>query len=304
MAKTTLRNFLFQNEWREGNHLFTAALERREDGLVTDPIDNNRHQNAIALGYGYKGGPHTLQVNLRYDRDSEFGGKTTGGVAYGYSFAPGWRVSGAVGTAFRVPTLYQRFSEYGDPNLTPEKSRNVELGLHWAQQDSRFSVVAYRNRVTDLIGFGSGGTCSSPFGCYVNTGRAILRGVTFSGGYRIAGVNLGGSLDLQDPHDADTGNLLARRAERIFKLNADTRVAGWTLGAELQATSHRYDDAANTTRLGGYGLVNLYVSTTIARDWTLLARIDNLGDKRYQLASGYNTPRRTFYLGLRWAPKL
>jgi vitamin B12 transporter len=80
-------------------------------------------------------------------------------------------------------------------------------------------------------------------------------------------------------------------------------VADWTLGAEMQAVSHRWDNAANTTRLGGYGVVNLYASTTIAREWQLLARIDNVGDRDYQLAGTYPQPGRTFYVGLRWTPK-
>ncbi|MDR0275009.1 MAG: TonB-dependent receptor [Burkholderiaceae bacterium] len=303
MAKTTLQNYLFQNEWRQGAHLFTAALERRGDKLLTDPIDGSRHQDAVALGYGYSGGPHTLQVNLRHDHDSQFGGQTTGGVAYGYTFAPGWRVTGAAGTSFRVPTLYQRFSEYGDASLTPEKGRNVELGLRWAAQGSSFGVVAYRNRITNLIDFGAAGPCASPYGCYVNTGRAVLRGVTVSGAHKLGPVQLGGSFDLLDPRNAATGKLLARRARRTLKLNADTRLGQWTLGAEWQAASRRYDDAANTTRLGGYGLVNLYASTTIADDWSLLARIDNLGDRNYHLAGGYNTPGRTIYVGLRWSPR-
>jgi vitamin B12 transporter len=113
---------LLQNEWHQGDHRVTAALERRGDALVNDPIDRSRHQDGLALGYGYTGGPHTLQLNLRHDRDSEFGGQTTGGVAYGYAFAPGWRVTGAVGTAFRVPTLYQRFSEYGQPACSPRRA--------------------------------------------------------------------------------------------------------------------------------------------------------------------------------------
>ena len=303
MAKTTLNNVLFQNEWRQGAHLFTAALERRGDKLLTDPIDGSRHQNAIALGYGYNSGPHTLQVNLRHDRDSEFGGQTTGGVAYGYAFAPGWRVTGAAGTSFRVPTLYQRFSEYGDASLTPEKGRNLELGLHWAREGSSLGVVAYRNRITNLIDFGAPGPCASPYGCYVNTGRAVLRGITFSGAHRLGPVRVGGSFDLQDPRNAVTDKLLARRAQRTLKLNADTRVGAWTLGAEWQAASRRYDNAANTTRLGGYGLVNLYASATLAGDWSLLGRIDNLGGKNYHLANGYNTPGRTFYVGLRWSPR-
>ena len=142
---------------------------------------------------------------------------------------------------------------------------------------------------------------------YENAGRARLQGVTLSGAHRLGAVNLSGSLDLQQPKNADTGNLLARRAQRLLKLAADTRVAAgsldWTLGAEWQAVSHRWDDAANTQRLGGYGLVNLYASTRIARQWDLLARIDNLGDKSYQLAQGYATAGRSFHLALRWAPR-
>ena len=225
-------------------------------------------------------------------------------MAYGYAFAPGWRVTGAVGTAFRVPTLYQRFSEYGQPALQPEKGRNVELGLHWAQGASRLGVTVYRNHVTNLINFGAPGPCAGLYGCYENAGRAVLQGVTLSGAHRVGAVNLSGSLDLQQPKNQDSGHLLARRAQRLLKLAADTRVAtgplSWTLGAEWQAASHRWDDAANTQRLGGYGLVNLYASTRIARQWDLLARVDNLGDKAYQLARGYATPPRTFFVGLRW----
>ena len=313
-TKTTLRNYLWQNEWRSGNHLLTAALERREDKLDNPALDawsksihQSRHQNAIALGYGYTGGAHTLQLNARYDRDSEFGGQGTGGIAYGYAFAPGWRVTAGAGTAFRVPTLYQRFSEYGQPALRPEKGRNVELGLHWAQGGSHFDVTAYRNKVRNLITFGAAGPCGAEFGCYENTGRAVLQGVTIAGAHKLGNVNLGASLDLQKPKDDITGKRLARRAQRTLKLNADTRVPiggmNWTFGAEWQAVSHRWDNAANTNRLGGYGLVNLYASTTIARQWDLLARIDNVGDKTYQVARGYDTPGRSFFVGLRWTPR-
>ncbi|MDO5653395.1 MAG: TonB-dependent receptor [Brachymonas sp.] len=314
LSETRLRNYLLQNEWRHGDHQVTAALERREDRLdnpardaYSTSIHQTRHQNAVALGYGYTGGAHTLQVNVRHDRDSEFGGQTTGGIAYGYAFAPGWRATASVGTAFRVPTLYQRFSEYGQPALQPEKSRNVELGLHWAQANSRFGVTAYRNKVSNLITFGAAGPCGNAFGCYENTGRAVLEGVTVSGAHRVGRVNLSASLDVQKPRDAITGKLLARRARQIFKLSADTRFHtgpfDWTVGAELQATGRRYDDAANKNVLHGYGLMNLYASANFARDWQLQARIDNVADKPYQLAKGYATPGRTFYVGLRWAPR-
>lgn len=310
LTETRLRNYLLQNEWKQGDHTFTAAFERREDKLINTSVPNgkqDRHQNAVALGYGYSNGPHTVQVNARHDRDSEFGGKTTGSASYGFAFAPNWRVTAAVGTAFRVPTLYQRFSEYGQAGLQPEKSRNAELGLHWQNKGNRFGITAYHNRISNLISFGAAGPCASAWGCYENTGRAVLKGVTLSGAYQLGQVTFNGSLDWQKPHNADTGKLLARRARRILKLGAETRFAtgsvNWTAGAEVQASSHRYNDPANTERMGGYGIMNLYANAVIARDWRLLARIDNVADKNYQLAKGYATPGRTLYVGLRWEPR-
>ncbi|MGV3679274.1 MAG: TonB-dependent receptor domain-containing protein [Acidovorax sp.] len=303
LTETRLRGYLFQNEWRQGPHLLTAALERREDRLENAPIDRKRSQDALALGYGYTAGAHTLQANVRHDSDSEFGGKGTGSLAYGFSFAPQWRATASVGTAFRAPTLYHRFSEYGTGRLNPESSRNAELGLRWAQGSSSFSVTAYRNRVEDLIVFGAAGPCPSSLGCYANVARAEYKGVTFAGSYRLGSVQLRGSLDLQNPRDLATGKMLARRAKRHGTLGADTQLAGWTVGAEVQASGRRFDNAANTLNLGGYALVNLYASTRIARDFTLVARLDNAADKQYELARTYATPGRVAYLGVKWAPK-
>lgn len=309
MTETTLRNYLLQNQWRLGAHLFTAALERREDELhnpataYSGDLKRDRSQNALALGYGLNHGAHALQANLRYDDDSEFGGKSTGSLSYGYALTPQWRLTAAGGTAFRAPTLYQRFSEYGSPALQPEKGRNVELGARWTQGASSAGLVVYRNRVSNLINFGAAGPCASAFGCYENVGRAEYEGVTLSAAHRVAGVSLRGSIDWQDPRDLNTGKQLARRAKRYATLGADTTVAGWTLGGDLTASARRYDDSANTNVLGGYTVVNLYASTRVGQGVTLLARLDNLADKDYQTARTYATGGRTFYVGLKWTPQ-
>lgn len=310
LTETQLRGYLWQNEFRWGAHLFTAALERREDTLNnpaldewSKTIDKGRSQNALALGYGYRAGAHSLQLNLRHDEDSEFGGKNTGSAAYGYEFAPHWRATASAGTAFRVPTLYQRFSEYGDASLQPESSRNIEIGLRYAQGSSSFSATAYRNRVTNLIAFAGGGQCGAAFGCYVNTARAQYKGITLAGSHKLGSVQVRGSVDFQNPRDIGTDKLLARRAKRYATLGAEVPVAGWTLGAELQTAGQRFDDAKNTKPLGGYGLLNLSASKRIARSFTLLARVDNLADKAYEVARTYVPPGRALYIGLKWAPQ-
>ncbi|MDB5779767.1 MAG: TonB-dependent receptor, plug [Polaromonas sp.] len=302
LTLTRLRGYTLQNEFRLGAQLFTAALERKEDHLKNAPIDQGRSQNALALGYGFTEKNHTVQFNLRHDKDSEFGGKTTGSAAYAYAFTPEWRASASAGTAFRAPTLYQRFSEYGVATLVPESSRNVELGLRWAQGASSVGLVAYRNKVDNLITFAGAGTCASSFGCYSNTARAQYSGATLTAAHAVGGVNLAASLDVQNPRDLATGRSLARRAKQHGTLSADTRVGSWQLGAEAQFSGRRFDDAANTRVLSGYSLLNLSASTPIAKDWTLLARVDNLADRQYELARTYATAGRSFYVGVKWAP--
>lgn len=307
LTETVLRNYLFQNEWRQGMHTFSAALERREDQLTNDaitPTVRDRHQNALALGWGLRAGAHTLQLNARHDRDSEFGGKTTGSAAYAYAITPQWRVNASAGTAFRAPTLYQRFSQYGDASLQPQQSHNAEIGVRWAEAGNHFSATAYRNRVTNLINYvGGPGACVSKFGCYENVGKAVYEGITLAGSYKLGAVRLSGSVDFQNPRDETTGKRLARRAQRHATLGADTTVAGWTLGAQMQAYSQRFDDAANKKPLGGYTLWNLSASRELGHDLTLLARVDNLADKHYELAQTYGTAGRSFYIGMKWAPK-
>lgn len=309
-TETNLRGYLFQNEFRFGPHLVTAALERREDALENAPttsaklFSRDRSQNAIALGYGYVQGPHSLQLHVRRDRDSEFGGKTTGSAAYGFAITPSLRFTASAGTAFRVPTLYQRFSEYGLASLKPESSRNVELGLQYSQGATHAGIVVYRSRVQNLIVFdGTLKGCASSFGCYSSTARARYQGVTLSAGHRFGDVTLRTSLDYQDPRDLATDHLLARRAQRHATFGADWRVANWTLGAEVQTSSKRYDDAANTVKLGGYTVLNLSASTQITRDINLVARVDNVGNKDYQYARLYANGGRTAYLGLKWTPQ-
>lgn len=306
LTTTDLRGYLFQNELRFGPHLLTATLERRQDELENTSvgITRARTQKALALGYGFVQGVHSVQLNLRHDDDSGFGGKTTGSAAYGLAITPRLRLTASAGTAFRAPTLYQRFSEYGVSSLQPETSRNVEAGLRYTNGASSLGLVAYRNKLDNLIDYiGGPGLCASPWGCYTNIGRAEYSGFTLSATHAIGGVNLRASLDLQDPRDLDTGKELARRARKHGTLSADTRVGRWQLGAEARFSGQRFSDPANTQRLAGYSLFNLSAATSFARDWTLLARVDNLTDKQYELAKSYATAGRSFYLGVKWAPK-
>jgi vitamin B12 transporter len=311
---TAIDSLLWFNEYKVGNQSFTAGMEQRDDAFqIASPsatlpayFNKSKSQTGTSLGFAWSGEAHTVQLSARSDADSEFGSKTTTSAAYAYAITPQWRVSGSSSTSFRVPTLYQRFHPtYGVATLAPESGRSVELGLKYAQATQEFGVVVYRNTVTDLLTFvsGTGSGCRvTASGCYSNVGEAVYRGVTISARQDFGEVGTWASLDLQDPRDAVTGKLLARRATHHATLGLDTRAGAWTWGADMVLSSLRYDDAANNTVLPAYVVLNVSAHRRIGKDWTALIRVENATDASYQLAKDYATSTRTLYVGLKWAP--
>jgi vitamin B12 transporter len=245
-----------------------------------------------------------LQANLRRDDSSQYGGKTTGGLAGGWRIAPEWRVTAGFSTGFKAPSfndLY--FPGFSNPNLVPETARNAEAAIYWnaARGDWRWqaSAVGYYNKVDDLVVF----QCDADFNCAPqNVDRATLKGVTLGLDVTWKQTKVTGSLDLQSPEDDRTGNLLPRRARQHGALQLLQQIGPVQAGVELVASSLRYDDAANTRSMGGYGIVNATLQWPFAKGWALLLRGNNVLDKSYELAADYSTGGAQFFAGVQWQP--
>jgi vitamin B12 transporter len=229
-----------------------------------------------------------------------YGSRNTGAAGYGYNFGKGLRATASVGSSFRAPTFNELYYPgYGLPTNRPEKGRNIETGLRYDAGNVQFDATWFRNRLTDMIV--SSTPCPGRAGsCAYNVNQARLEGLTLAAQARVAGINLRGSMDWQDPKDETTGKQLARRAKKHASFQADSSWGRLKLGAELQLSGERFDDAANARRLGGYGLLNLYTDWQIAPEVSLLVRLDNVADKRYELARNYGTGGRTWFAGLRY----
>ncbi|MEK8052571.1 TonB-dependent receptor [Ideonella sp. DXS22W] len=311
-TETTQRHYVLQHDLPLGaQQKLGALLERREDELLNPStaysatLAGKRHQDAVGLSWLGQWAGQQWQAHWRHDRDSQFGNRPTGSLAWAWTVQPGWRVGASAATSFRAPTVYQRFSDYGNADLKPESGRNLEASLRWQGAGSELSLVAFHNRVSNLISWTGSGNCKSRQddptwgGCYNNVGRARLQGVTLAGLTRLAGVALHGSLDWHDPRNLDTDHLLVRRARVLATLAADTQWAGWELGADWRASGQRFDTDGKT--LGGYAVLGLRAERALSANLRLEARVDNLGDKRYETARTYASEGRTAKLGLRWS---
>lgn len=302
--RTRQRQYAWQNDLTLPFGDLTLAYERREERVNGDSgfAVTERNTDSGTAVYRFHYDAHALQANLRVDDSSQFGTRTTGALAYGYRISPAWRLTLAGGTAFKPPTfndLY--FPGFSNPDLQPETSRNVEGGVYWNASGGgiRFEtrVIAWYNRVRDLIVF----QCDADFNCAPqNVDDATLKGVTLGTDATWRDTRVTASVDLQSPRDDASGHLLPRRARSHGALTLRQQAGPVTLGAEMIASSLRYDDAENTRRMGGYAIVNLIAEWPLSHGVTLFARADNLFDKNYELAADFSTGGARFFAGVRW----
>lgn len=305
----TRQSFItWQNDVTIGADTLQLLYEHRKEEVDTNgaaAMNRDRNTNSFAASYNARHGAHLLSASARRD-NSVYGNKNTGAIGYGYQFTRALRATASYGTSFRAPTYNELyFPNYGNAANRPEKGRNAEVGLRYDDGVNAMSAGYYRNRLTDMLvntnpcPFGGGYTS----GCAYNVNRATLEGITLSAATRVMGVNLGANADLQDPQDDTTGKRLIRRAKRHANVTADYGTGALKAGVEVELSSTRFENAANTVRLGGYGLVNLYATYAFTRDWSALVRWNNVADKQYELARYYNTPGAKVFASIRYGYK-
>jgi len=232
-------------------------------------------------------------------------------VTAGYrSEETGTRIRGSAGTGAKVASLFQRFGQYGDPNLKPERSTGYDVGFDQKLFGDRVtaSVSFFDNRFANLIDFGSSSTCgiTQIFGCYFNVGRAETKGVEFSGEAEIIpGVVRARAsyTHLVAKNRVTERSLFRRPPDKGMASLVYTGIRGLELETRLVAAGATPDyDFINARRatLPAYARVDLYANYKFDERLSIFCRIENVGNAYYQEVYNYGTPGRSFYGGMKF----
>ena len=251
---------------------------------------------------------HRWQIGGRHDDHSQFGGKSTGAIAYGYQISDQWRAKASYGTAFRAPTINELYLPlFGNPSLKPEEARNREMGLVWESAKQSASATYYYNRVKNLIA-----ADPSDWKNY-NVGRAKLEGVTLAYSGQFNDWTVRATYDWLNAKDEDTGLQLQRRARNSAVFGVDKTWGSLLTGIELMSFSKRYSFKDEKGEMGGYALVNLSARYAFNKNLSLEGRLNNVFDRKYELSKAdysnytslntYNTPGRNIFVGIRYTPQ-
>ena len=329
MFRSTQDSLSWQNNFKTNFGLLTLLYDHTNQKIdVTDqPTSNdggytyylapytkkNRVNNGFMIGYLMNKDNHNLQINLRRDLNSLYEDSTTGNLGYAYNLNSQWKLATSYGTAFRSPTFnyaYYPDRTQGNPNLQPEKSKNIEATIKYQDDLDYFSITAFRNKIHDFIVLDSN---------YLpgNLDKVEIIGITLFGSHFFEHLQIKGNLTYQDPKNNDTNKLLPLKAKNYGNISTNYYVDNWILGAEITGSGSRFNEEKNENKIKGYVLTNIIVDYKINQTLKLNLRAENIFDKDYSLALDtldstfssnhvpiqYATPGRSFFINLRYEPQ-
>lgn len=244
-----------------------------------------------------------LSAGARLDRNSQFGSDLNPRISAAFRLGAGARLRGAWGTGFRAPLLGELLPPFfGNPELEPEQSVSFDVGYEqslprWA---ARLGATYFYNDFDQLIDFDTGSFR------FENVAAARTRGLELYGSARLrAGTHLDASYTYLDARNLSRDERLLRRPTHRGHLYLHHAIGrAWSVGLRTDLIGARLDDDFLSEHPGreinpGYIKTDLLVEYLWAPQLSLFGRIENLFDRDYQEALGFDTLGIAGHVGVR-----
>jgi vitamin B12 transporter len=255
---------------------------------------------------------------IRLDDNQQFGTAWTPSFSAAYLFKEiGTKVKGGYAKGFRAPSLNELFfpagfgcPAFGNPDLGPEKSWEINFGVDQSFLAERLKMGAnyFHREVKNLID--ARPIPGNPFGCLreENVGSARFDGVELTLGIKIfEGLTLNANYTYLDWDTADgilrrrphnSGNVILNYLQDALNVNLIVNIVG-------RVDDFRAASPFGDTVTAGYGTVDLASSyklpwrMPLVNEISLIGKIQNLFNKKYDQADGFRAPPLNFLLGFR-----
>ena len=211
-------------------------------------------------------------------------------LGFGYRLFGPYRITATHSLGFRAPAPAEFL---GTPTLKPELSKTSEYGLEYRRAQAVFRVVYFDTRSKDAIYYDPN---LFTFGNQNvdNQGFEALGQVLFNG------YELKMAYTSQDPINTTLNIQQARRAKNYGSVELRKDIGPVSLGLRVNWSGARRNSDFSEQRLDAFTVTNLYLARQLNSEWTARLLFENVTDKRYEIAGGYNTPRRGVFLSLQY----
>ena len=272
----------------------------------------SRKENYLGLYWGKKvsftelpftATPLQASFGIRTNFHSEF--STAINPSLRLSYDPGvLRFDFTVDRFNTTPSFRRRFyktsSVIGNPQLKMEKGTNSSLGIFAKPTKSTdVSMSLFYTHTEDLISY----VQNDGVGTYENIGSSTKKGIDAALKWVInKKVQLSLSYTYLDARNDQSNKFLAYSPEHEVVFNIDLNpLPDLSVSSITKYKSKRYYNSDNSgSTAGTYFRTNLSGEYTIADNYELFFRIDNLFDTDFHIFDGYPVTPRKFVIGLKY----
>jgi len=283
-------------------------------GFFSDTIplkDKKQNQTGLyaAVNLHAKSG-FNLELGNRMNIHSENGSKYVFNVNPSYLLKKQFKLFGNLSSGYRIPSLYQLFSEYGNIELEPESSITAEAGLQYFSVENKFMgrLTGFLRNIKDAIAFQSR---------YINLDKQKDHGAELELSFKPTDkISLKGFYSfvdgkittVQNGKDTTYFNLI-RRPKHSAGLNAGIRINDkFFVSVNLSWFGERKDSYFDATTfqtvnvtLDSYFLLDVYAEYTLYKNRVkVFVDVRNLSDSQYNETAGFNTLGINGYGGVRF----
>ncbi|AEY00450.1 vitamin B12 transporter btuB precursor [Oceanimonas sp. GK1] len=298
---TTRIDGLTQYQYSEQGHVL-AGLDWQQDRKLSQASGKalgSRDNTGVYVSAFHTWSPFSLELTGRVDDNEQYGTHGTWQSALSLALPEKHRATLSYGTAFRAPNFSDIDYAKDAETLQPEESENWELGFSGDYQVFDWQLNLYRNKIDNLI---TSNDYYQTINSLENT-DVLIKGVEFVVKATTGPVRHTASYEHTDIDDFnDGGRQLDRRAKHKFSWTGDIDVAGTNLFAQVLYVGERNDNDFSTWParelvMPSYTIWNIGARYPLTQNLTLNGKVNNLFDKDYQVAYGYDAPDMEFYVG-------
>ncbi len=242
-----------------------------------------------------------LAAGFRYNDPSVGPSATVWNVSGRFELPAGLFVRALAGTAFRLPTAEELFAndpedERGNPNLKPERSRNLNASVGGVLNGGRlkWEAVGFYRDITDLISFDGYDPATGQSLAENIPGKVKVRGAELTLDATLT-TDLSASASYTYNHARQTGDQqIAKVPVQQGKAMLDYHPTALPIGAtvDLNYVGRVYQSVWDGfERFGNYLVVDLAARVYLdsGRRQSITARLENVFDRQYATSLGSGT---------------
>lgn len=254
-------------------------------------------------------------AGFRQEASNTFGDSTTYRVTGGYVVQEtGTKLRASYATGFRAPTINELFfPDFGNPNLQPEKSQSLDVGIDQSVFEKRLtlSVGYFWNRFRQLItpvfdpvgcaGFTTFGFCAQNIGSAKTQGwETGLKWVLVQDAPFMKQLDFQGQYTYTLTRDLETGARLPRWPVHQGSVTLSYQpVAPLMITLSLRYVGSRFNTTGNQEPLPDFHVLNVAASYNFTPSIQGYVRADNLLNRNYEEVLFFGTPVRSVFGGIR-----